>query len=383
MKKLTFWMGLAPLPVGLCLIAIVALLFSLLAVQPAKADNLYAGIRGRALDPAGALVPEAKITATNVGTGIVYSGVTDKDGNFNFQQLPIGDYKVSAEKQGFRAFVVTGIHLDLNQVYQLDIRLEVGTITQEVMIVANAVQVETATTQLGVVVDANQIVNMPLLGRNWVNLMQMEPGVVAASDGRGNYATNGSESQQNSFLIDGTDTNDLPLNTPLIVPSPDALSEFRMVTATINPEYGRNSGAVLNAAIKSGTNSFHGDAFEFYRDPFLNTRNFFSLVPAVFHQNLFGGTIGGPVWKKHTFFFFSYQGNRRRAPQAGGTATVYDASQLSPSNLSAGATFSPTNPNDLSGLSSSTALSPFALTGSDGNLYPAGTAYSTIFGCNG
>jgi hypothetical protein len=361
----------------------VALLVSPLGVQLAKADNLYASIRGRVLDQTGAVVPDVKIRATNVGTGIAYPAESGKDGSYAFQQLPIGDYKVTGEKQGFRTYVASNIHLDLNQVFQLDMNLEVGTVSQEVMVEANQVQVETSSPQLGAVIDANQIVNMPLLGRNWINLQQLQPGVVAVSDGRGNYATNGSESQQNSFLIDGTDTNDLPLNTPLIIPSPDAISEFRMVTATINPEYGRNSGAVLNAAIKSGTNSFHGDAFEFYRDPFLNTRNFFSLVPAVFHQNTFGATIGGPVWKKHTFFFFSYQGNRRRQPQAGGSTNVFDAAQLSPTNLTTGATFSPTDPNDLSGLSTSTALSPFALTGSDGKAYPAGTAYSTIFGCNG
>ena len=375
---------------ALLFVAISVLLFSS-AVQSAKADNLYASIRGRVMDAGGGVVLEVKVTATNTGTGVAFQSLTDRDGSYSFQQLPIGDYKVSAEKQGFSTFVAPKVHLDLNQVYELDIHLEVGSITQQVIVEANQVQVELASPQLGTVIDANQIANMPLLGRNWTNLQQLQPGVVAASDGRGAFATNGSESQQNSFLIDGTDTNDLPLNTPLIVPSPDAISEFRMVTATINPEYGRNSGAVINAAIKSGTNSFHGDVFEFYRDPFLNTRNFFSLVPAVFHQNTFGGTIGGPIWRKHTFFFFSYQGNRRRQPQTNsgitggvaGTATVFDAAQLDPKNPTAGGTFSPTDPNDTSGLSSSAALSPFALTGSDGKVYPAGNAYSTIFGCAG
>ncbi len=146
---------------------------------------------------------------------------------------------------------------------------------------------------------------------------------MASSDRFGTYSTNGSQTQQNSFLINGQDSNDLPLNTPLIIPSPDAIAEFSMVTNTINPEYGRNSGAIMNAAIKSGTNSFHGSGFDFYRDTFLNTSDFFTHAPAVFHQNQFGGTVGGPIWKNHTFFFFSYQGIAFRPPQTSNTQTVY------------------------------------------------------------
>ena len=361
---------------------VLGLVCSLSMVPSAKADNLYASIRGRALDQAGALVPGVKITATNVGTGVSYPAVTSKDGGYGFQQLPIGDYTLSAEKQGFNTFVASKIHLDLNQVYELDVHLELGVMTQQVIVESNQVQVETASPQLGIVIDSNSIVNMPLIGRNWVNLQQTQPGVVAASDGRGGFATNGSQSQQNSYLIDGTDTNDLPLNTPLIIPSPDAIAEFRLVTSTINPEYGRNSGAVLNAVTKSGTNQFHGDGFEFYRDTFLNARNFFAKPASaggtgqIFHQNLFGGVIGGPVIKKHTFFFFSYQGIRARQPQVTQQNTsVYDSSVLDPTNLAAGANFGS------SILGSNT--SPIALTGSDGKSYAAGTPYSTIFGCIG
>ena len=112
---------------------------------------------------------------------------------------------------------------------------------------------------------------------------------------------------------------DIRLNTPLIVPSPDFIGEFNLITSTINPEYGRNSGGVLNAIIKSGTNEFHGDAFEFYRDTFLNSRAFFQPTAPVFHQNQYGGTVGGPIWKDHTFFFLSYQGTRNREPDTYGS----------------------------------------------------------------
>jgi hypothetical protein len=371
----------------LSFVVVLGLLFCQLTVPSAEADNLYASIRGRALDQAGGVVPDVKVTVANAATGIAYTAITNQEGRFVFQQVAIGDYKLTGEKQGFRTFVVSKIHVDLNQVFEQDVRLEVGSVSQEVIVEANQVQVETAQTQLGVVVEGSTIVNMPLIGRNWVNLQQLEPGVVSASDGRGDFATNGSQSQQNSYLIDGTDTNDLPLNTPLVIPSPDAISEFRMVTGSINPEYGRNSGAVLNAVTKSGSNNFHGDVFEFYRDPFLNAQNFFTHKRQQFHQHLFGATIGGPAIKNHTFWFFSYQGIRNRQPETsngGGVTTVFDASVFDPTKPSAGALFGPSAAHPQgSGIAASSHLSPISLTGSDGKVYPAGTAYSTIFGCVG
>ena len=178
-------------------------------------------------------------------------------------------------------------------------------------------QVETTNTQLQTLVDHKKIVELPLINRNWTALEQITPGVVAASDRFGTYSANGSQSNQSSYLINGVDSNDLPLNTAVIVPSVDALQEFNIITNTINPEYGRNSGAIVNAVIKSGTNQFHGGAFEFYRDTFLNTQNWLTQEVPEFHQNSFGGTIGGPIWKDHTFFFFSFQGIRNRQPQSG------------------------------------------------------------------
>lgn len=350
------------------------LILSLLVAPAAKADNLYASIRGRALDPAGALVPGVKVTVTNVATGISSTATTSQDGSYVFQQLAIGDYKLTAEKQSFRGFAVSKIHLEVNQEFVQDIKMEVGQISETVTVEANPVQVNTSSAQLGAVVESSQIVNIPLLNRNWVNLQQTQPGVVAAADGRGDFSTNGSETQQNSYLINGTDTNDLPLNTPLIIPSPDAIEEFRMVTNVINPEYGRNSGAVINAITKSGTNEFHGDAFDFYRDTFLNAKNFFATKGQVFHQNQFGGTIGGPIWKNHTFIFFSYQGIRNRSPQAGGNVKVFSPAEAS-DNFSA----------DLKKLSASD-TSPFPLFGNaesgcpvGGAACAAGTSYVKLF----
>ena len=343
----------------------------------ARADNVYGSIRGTVTDPSGAAVSGAKVTATNTATGISKDVTTANDGTYDFLQLAVpAPYTVSVEQTGFRKFEASQIPLNVNQVYVLDIKLEVGTVTETVTVEATAAQVETTSIELGKVVDSTTIVNMPLNGRNWDTLQLLEPGVVAASDGRGgpgsgNYATNGSQADQNSYLINGTDDNDLPLNTVQVEPSIDAIAEFKMITGTFNPEYGRNSGAVINAIIKSGTNSFHGDGFEFFRDTSLNSKNFFRPAPDVFHRNQFGGTIGGPIWKNHTFIFFSYEGDRERRPEivgdcgcTPGTAPVFTSDQrngIFPDIATLGGT------------------SAVPLTGENGATFPAATPYSAIF----
>jgi len=361
-----------------------ALSLSSLGVQPANADNLYAKIQGTVTDPTGAVLSGAKLTATNVGTNISYTAETSGDGNYVFLNLPIGTYRVTATSPGFRTFTATGITLVLDQVYQLNIKMEIGQISEQVLVEASNVQVETTNTQLGTVINGDTIVDMPLNGRNWTQLQQLEPGVMASSDRFGTYSTNGSQTQQNSFLINGQDSNDVPLNTPLIIPSPDAIAEFSMVTNTINPEYGRNSGAIMNAAIKSGTNSFHGDGFEFYRDTFLNTSDFFTREPAIFHQNQFGGTIGGPILKNHLFGFFSYQGSRFRQPQASNTQTVYSPAELN-GNFSQGADVDPVT--GVPYIAESTTKAPMALWGDAASSCPVGgpqcaantTSYAKLF----
>ena len=341
-------------------------LFTLAMTDMVMAQMLTARIRGTVVDQSGAVIPGAKVTATNTGTGISKELISENDGSFEFLQLQIGDYQVKAEKAGFKAFTATGIHLVINQVYVLSVSMEVGAVTQEVSVQANAAQVESTNMQLGTVIPGSAIVDMPLNGRNWVQLQQLQPGVVAAADGRGAYSTNGGQTDQNAYMVNGTDANDLPLNTPLFLPSPDAIAEFRLVTNTLNPEYGRASGATLNAITKAGSNQFHGSGFEFFRDTSLNTRDFFGAPgkAVIFHQNQFGGTIGGPIWKNHTFFFFSYQGTRNRTPQAGGNVPVFTQDQRN---------------GIFPALATSTVTSPMPLKGENGTLYPAGTPYSTIF----
>jgi hypothetical protein len=338
-----------------------------------RADELGARIRGTITDPSGAGVPDAQVTATNGATHVAVTVPAAPDGAFQFLTLPVGDYNVTVTKPGFRNFTARNIHLVLNQVYDLAIPLELGQLSDSVQVEANPVQVETSTTQLGAVISGEQIVNLPLNGRNWTSLEQLVPGVVSGSDRFGSngqfgaYATNGSESQQNSFMINGADSMDLRLNAPLIVPSPDAIGEFNLIDSTINPEYGRNSGGILNAVIKSGANQFHGDAFEFYRDTFLNARNFFQPTAPVFHQNQYGGTLGGPILRDKTFFFLSYQGTRNRAPDTnatGNTTTVFTQDQRD---------------GYFPDIATSTTPSPIALMGENGATYAAGTPYNVLF----
>jgi hypothetical protein len=297
----------------------------------AHADNLYASIRGTVLDPSGAVVPDAKLTATNIATGLTYSTTSSQDGLFAFLQLPIGDYSVKVEKSGFKTFTEGHIHLDLDQIFDLRAAMQVGTAGDTITVEANAAQVETTSMQLGTTVTGTQIVELPLNGRNWTQLMQLQPGVQGGSDrfgttgNGGGFSTNGAETQQNSFLINGADSNDSAVNTPIVIPSPDAIGEFDLVSSTINPEYGRNSGAIVNALIKNGTNQFHGDVFEFYRDTFLDATPWFETAPALFHQNQYGGTVGGPIIKDHAFFFFSYQGRRSVTPQPSALAQSYNS----------------------------------------------------------
>ncbi len=347
-------------------ITVFLFVFAWVGASTASAIDLYGRIRGVVGDPSGAVVAGATVTATNTGTGISTQVISAPDGSFEFPQLPApATYNLKCEKAGFKVYEAAGINLRVTQIFVQNVTMELGAVTQTVTVEAAPVQVEKTSMQISTTISSSEIVNLPLVGRNWVQLQQTMPGVVASSDRlTNNYSTNGSQTDSNSYLVNGVDTNDLPLNTPLIIPSPDAIAEFSMVTNSMNPEYGRNSGAVLNAVMKSGTNSFHGSAFDFYRDTSLNARNFFKPTTDIFHQNMFGGTIGGPIWKDHTFFFFSYQGVRNAIPQAGGNIKVFTADQRN---------------GIFPALATSSKLSIFDLTGEDGTVYPAGTPYSTIF----
>jgi len=299
-----------------------SLILLLLCAHFAVGQSVYAGIHGTVVDPSGAVVPNVNVLATNTKTGATINAISKSNGDFEFLQLPVGTYVVSASKDQFKTFKTNPFTLVLNQNYNLPITLMLGQSTETVEVKADAVQADTTNTQIQSVVEATQITSLPLIGRNWTQLEQLSAGVQASSDRFGTFSVSGSQSNQSSYLINGMDSNDLPLNTPLIIPSADAIQEFNLIQNSINPEYGRNSGAIVSAVIKNGTNQFHGNLFEFYRDTFLNDANYFQTTKPKFHQNQFGATFGGPIWKNKTFFFLSYQGLRAVQPQSGASGLV-------------------------------------------------------------
>lgn len=294
-------------------ICMLFLVSALVLPNRAHGQSVYAIIHGAVTDSTGAVVPDASVTALNTSTGISTTAKTDKSGYYIFPQLQIGGpYTVTVSKTGFQDFQSTGSMLNVNANRDVDAILKVGSASQTVQVVSAAVQVETSDTQLKTIVGSKEIEDLPLLARNADELQKTAPGVVESSDRFGTFSTNGSQTSETSFLLDGTDINDAPLQSAGIVPNPDALAEFNVITSTLNPEFSRNSGAIINEVLKSGTNSIHGSGFEFYRDTFLNNGNYFSATRPQYHQNEYGGTLGGPIWKNHAFFFLAYQGLRNR-----------------------------------------------------------------------
>ena len=255
--------------------------------------------------------------------------------------------------------------LDLSSAREVEAKLQIGASSQTIQVNSATIQVETADMQLKNVIGATELEELPTLGRDAVQLQKTAPGVVEANDREGTFSTNGSQTQENSYLLDGTDINDILLNQPGITVNPDALAEVNIISSTLDPQFSRNSGAIVDEALKSGTNQFHGSGFEFYRDTFLNNGNYFSATRPVFHQNVFGGTLGGPILNNRAFFFVAYQGLRNRTAQTQLTQ-VFSNDQRN-GNFSADG-----------GLSSNPIPFPGGLQGPNGHC-PAGTPWNQCF----
>jgi hypothetical protein len=293
----------------------------------AHAQNVYAQVHGTVEDATGSVIPNATVTVLNTSTGITTVRQADSNGYYIFTQLQVGGpYSVTVSAPGFQNYVSTGLTLNLNDNREVDGKLKVGATSQTVEVSASALQVETSNTQLQQVATADQLEEIPLEGRDPAGMQKLEPGVVESSDRFGSYSSNGSQTPQNSYLINGADINDAPLQSEGIQINPDALEEENIVTSTMNPEFARNSGAVVNQILKSGSNTLHGSGFEFYRDTFMNDGNYFSKLASpggpVFHQNLYGGTLGGSIFKNKFFFFVAYQGLRNRTSQTENPSTM-------------------------------------------------------------
>ena len=275
-------------------------------------------ILGRVSDPTGAAVAGVKVTATNEATGVGFDTQTNESGEYGFPQVPVGTYTLTFDLTGFKTNERKGILVDLNQVITLNSVLQVGETKETVEVTSEAPIVDTTSTQLGAVMDARQVSNLPLNSRDTYQLLQLQPGVqgVGGSDlfygsnSAGAVSVNGGRGRSNNFSVNGGDGNDLFVNGPAIQPSPDSIEEFRVLSNTFDAEYGRNSGAVINVVTKSGTNQVHGSFYEFFRNKVLDSKGFLDPYTPDNKQNQFGGTIGGPIKKDRTFVFASYEGRR-------------------------------------------------------------------------
>ena len=315
-------------------------LFLLLVLGAPALAQSTATLQGTVTDPKGAVMPNAKVTVRNQATRIERTTQTDSEGNYQVAALPVGVYTIEVQAQGFQTQVVSSLNVEVGRTIVQNFQLNIGDISQSVTVVSDVPVVETATTSVGTVINQKTVQEIPLNGRHFVDLGLLLPGSVtppqngfltAPLRGQGSFAINtaGNREDTVNFQINGVNLNDMVQNQITFQPSINTVQEFKADNSTFSAEYGRNSGAIVNIATRSGTNDFHGELFEYLRNDALDARNFFDRTPEPppFKRNQFGFAIGGPVLlprfgeggrtfgyngKNKTFFFFSYEGLRQR-----------------------------------------------------------------------
>ena len=307
--------------------------------------SVTGSISGVVRDSSGALIPAAEVVALNTQTGVKWTVSTDAQGFYSFQALPVGDYEVDVSKSGFNRYRQTGLTLTVNAALTVDVPLQVGQVTQSVTVNSTVVHVDTTSTQMGEVIGSNKITEVPLLTRGYTDLLALQPGVVPVSSGMaggqggeftatgfgiapvsgdlnaGNLSVNGMRESANGFLLNGATVQESGFSGTAIIPNLDSIAEFRILTNNFDAEYGAYAGGQINVLTKSGTDRFHGDAFEFVRNTDLEARNFYDTNRGAYQQNQFGGTVGGPILRNKLFFFADYQGNRKVLGQSSGQVT--------------------------------------------------------------
>ncbi len=297
-----------------------ALLLLAAVVMPAatSAQDATGRIFGTVYDQQGAVIAAAQITVTNTATQVVRAAATDSEGHFQVLALPIGNYAVRAEHAGFRTVISAEQKLFINQALRIDIKMEVGTASEKVDVGAEAAPVETVNPTLGQSITGRTLTNMPLNGRDMLDLALLQPGVTESNDdngGAGNYSIAGGRTDSVTFLLDGGLNNDLLDNSNVLDPNPDAIAEFRILTSDYTAEYGRNGGGVISVVTKSGTNQIHGSLFEFLRNRAFDADDYFNIQQGLprldLKRNQYGATLGGPILKDKVFFFLAYQGQRQ------------------------------------------------------------------------
>jgi len=310
------------------------LLFSTAPVLLAQSTG--GRIRGTVTDSSGAAVPGASVTLINSATNVRREVTTNATGEYLFLEVPVGTYEIDLNQQGFKKFVRKDVIVDLNAAVSVDITLQLGAATEVVEVTGEPPVVDTSSTQLGAVVNSRDATQLPLNERDVYQLLQLQPGVQSqlgndlfyGSDKPGVVTVNGGRGRSNNYSVNGGDGNDLFANLPAVQPSPDSIEEFRVITNNFDAEYGRNSGSVVNVVTKSGTNAWHGSAFEFFRNKVLNAKGFYDTTKPDFIQNQFGATLGGPIKKDKTFFFASYEGRRIKKGISSDPVIVPSADEL-------------------------------------------------------
>ncbi|MDQ2844195.1 MAG: carboxypeptidase-like regulatory domain-containing protein, partial [Acidobacteriota bacterium] len=284
-----------------------------------------ASLVGEVRDATGASVAGAEIIATDLATDFTYHARSSSGGDWTISPVRIGTYRVSISAKGFKTAVVGPMTLDVQQRQKVDVSLDVGQVNERVEVQETAPLLETENSERGQVINSRTMVGLPLNGRNPVQLAQLTAGVTVSEPGARDesgfgFSANGARSLENNFLLDGIDNNsNLPdlLNETnyVVMPSVDALQEFKVQTDSYGAEFGRATGAVVNATVRSGTNQFHGVLYEFLRNQHLDARNFFDAGIPPYHQNQFGATLGGRIIRDKLFFFTDYEGLRIRQGQ--------------------------------------------------------------------
>ena len=331
---------------------LLALAGFLVTCNSASAQTATGRIIGTVTDPQGAPIAGAKVRVTNTGTNVRSDAVTNADGFYQVLNLPIGTYTVAAEREGFSKVLTAAEPLDINQALRIDVRMKVGSLVDVVKVEAQAAQVETVNATLGGTVTGAPIQNLPLNGRNTLDLALTQPGVVPIADDLGTYGTSnggsngfggisvaGGRGDAVTYLLDGGLNNRTTSNQVVFNPNPEAVEEFRLMENNYTAEYGRNGGGTISVVLKSGTNSLHGSLYDYVRNDAFNASDFFDNAQGnprpVLKRNQFGGTVGGPITvpklidgKDRFFFFFGYQGQRQTATENQGFVSTYTPAEL-------------------------------------------------------
>ncbi len=323
------------LHVRVALLTTIALLFA----SAASAQDATGKIAGNVTDPSGAIVPGAHIVVTNLETRTAKEATADTQGYYQVLQLPIGTYEVSAEAPGFSKAVSRPQNaLEINQTLRVDVALTIGAVGETVTVESTGSIVETQNATVGGTVTGNAIFELPLNGRNTLDLLATQPGVTPSNPdntGQGaGYSIGGGRTDSVTFLLDGGNNNNLLNNSFVSNPNPDAIAEFRVLESNYSAEYGRNAGGIVSIVTRSGTNALHGTAYDYIRNNDLDANLFFNneqgLERPVLKRNQYGGTLGGPIFipkvfdgRNKLFFFFSYQGQRQTELQQNGKVNTY------------------------------------------------------------